>query len=258
MATFLFFVNKQQTTEDFMNKSIALLSGAIVSSMMMQANAVLPTTQTTADAEPVFATMTPEELSAATAQKAEAVQAQQLTQSTEQLVAVEAEQAVTATQSVEQPETQVVASTNTAAQNTLSATSQSTTQNISRVTVASLVTTDATTGQETLTPVTSANALTSGSLVDYTTVFTNNSADRVKAMTVTMGIPKGTVLVGNTVPDYPQATVDGVNYSIVPLQTTVNGQLTAIPLSNYKALRWDLSNMGAGQTQSVSYRVKIK
>lgn len=112
-------------------------------------------------------------------------------------------------------------------------------------------------GQEVLTPITRSTQLGRNSIIEYTAELTNNNAERVGNMVVTMGIPKGTTLVGNTVPNFPKATTDGNIYSTVPLQTIVNGQMQAVPLYQYKALRWQLSNIAANDSTKVAYRVKL-
>lgn len=122
---------------------------------------------------------------------------------------------------------------------------------------ASLISVDAN-GNEVLVPVTADTRLQSGNILEYQGFFTNTNADRVRKMTVTMSIPEQVELLGGVMPDFPFASVDGSAFSRMPLRGNINGQNQKIPLSYYKAVRWDIEGVGLNDTVMVQYRAKVK
>ena len=122
---------------------------------------------------------------------------------------------------------------------------------------ASLVSTDAN-GQEVLVPVDESTRLQSGNVLEYQGYFTNTNADRVRKMTVTMSIPEQVELMKTVSPEFPYGSVDGNNFSRMPLRTRVNNQLQDVELKHYKAVRWDLEGVGLNDTVAVKYRARVK
>lgn len=111
-------------------------------------------------------------------------------------------------------------------------------------------------GQEQLIPITASTTINRGDIVEYHGHFTNKTADRIGAMTAMMDIPTKLELI-STEP-LASASVDGKRFSAMPLRTLVNGQLVPVPLAYYKALRFDIKNIGIGATAVVKYRAKIR
>lgn len=137
------------------------------------------------------------------------------------------------------------------------ATGNSSAQAVNSKITASLVNVDAA-GQETLVPVNANTRLQPGNVVEYQGHFTNTNADRVRKMTVTMSIPDEVDLLETVAPDFPYGSVDGQNFTRMPLRTRVDGQLQEIGLEHYKAVRWDLEGVGLNDTVAVKYRAKVK
>lgn len=113
-------------------------------------------------------------------------------------------------------------------------------------------------GQETLVPVSSNTRLQSGNILEYQGFFTNTNADRVRKMTVTMSIPQQVELLGAIAPDFPYGSVDGNNFSRMPLRGQIDGKVQEIPLQYYQAVRWDLEGIGLNDTVQVKYRARVK
>lgn len=130
-------------------------------------------------------------------------------------------------------------------------------QGVSSQITASLVSTNAS-GQEVLAPVTEQTQLQSGNIIEYHGYFTNTNPERVRKMTVTMTIPNEVELMGSVTPEFPFGSIDGSNFSRMPLRGTIDGQNQEIPLSYYKAVRWDVEGIGLNDTVKVSYRAKVK
>lgn len=113
-------------------------------------------------------------------------------------------------------------------------------------------------GNETLRPLTITDGVSRGDVVEYQGLYTNYDTNRVRKMTVTLGIPEGTELVGSVEPTIVRASIDGSRFVNMPIRTSVNGQAQELPLSYYKALRWTVEDVGIGATAVVKYRVRIK
>ncbi len=135
--------------------------------------------------------------------------------------------------------------------------SSSNAQAVNTKITASLLSVDAN-GNEVLVPVTAETRLQSGNILEYQGFFTNTNADRVRKMTVTMSIPEQVELLGGVMPEFPYGSVDGSAFSRMPLRGNISGQSQEIPLSYYKAVRWDIEGVGLNDTVMVQYRAKVK
>ncbi|MGO2277893.1 MULTISPECIES: hypothetical protein [unclassified Psychrobacter] len=135
--------------------------------------------------------------------------------------------------------------------------SNSSAQAVNSKITASLVSVDAN-GQEILVPVDTNTRLQSGNVLEYQGYFTNTNADRVRKMTVTMSIPEQVELLETVAPEFPYGSVDGNNFSRMPLRTKVDNQLQDVALKYYKAVRWDLEGVGLNDTVAVKYRARVK
>lgn len=113
-------------------------------------------------------------------------------------------------------------------------------------------------GQETLVPVNANTRLQSGNVLEYHVYFTNTNKDRVRKMTVTVGIPEQVELLRVVSPEFPLGSVDGNTFARMPLQGMIDGQRQEIPLKFYKGVRWDIEGLGLNETTVVKYRAKVK
>lgn len=111
-------------------------------------------------------------------------------------------------------------------------------------------------GQEQLIPIDATTAINRGDIVEYHGHFTNKTADRIGAMTAVMDIPTKLELISTEPLAF--ASVDSKRFSAMPLRTLVNGQLVPVPLAYYRAIRFDIKNIGIGATAVVKYRAKIR
>jgi uncharacterized repeat protein (TIGR01451 family) len=102
-----------------------------------------------------------------------------------------------------------------------------------------------------------------GDIVEYRAVYANKGNGPAKQLFATVPIPANTTLVlGSIDPDKAQGSFDGVSFSELPLTRAVkqaDGSLRseAVPLSEYRALRWSVGDLSAGQQIGVSLRVRI-
>lgn len=112
-------------------------------------------------------------------------------------------------------------------------------------------------GIETLIPVSVGTPVKSGDVLEYQGLFTN-TGDRVRKMDVTLSIADGLELVGGVSPQYVNASIDGSRFVRMPIRVKVGGEIQNLPLSQYKALRWTIDDVGLGGTAVVKYRAKVK
>lgn len=113
-------------------------------------------------------------------------------------------------------------------------------------------------GTETLVPILSESDIMAGDVVEYHAYFVNRSGERIRSMMASLDIPEGAELMGGVYPSASHATVDGVRFGQIPLRTNSNGQLVDIALKYYKALRWDIQDVGIDGMAMVKYRAKLK
>ena len=116
-------------------------------------------------------------------------------------------------------------------------------------------------GKETLMP---AERVKPGDLLEYRVRYSNKSNAPVNDFAVTLPIPRGLELVA--VSDSPRASLastDGSKFEPVPLLrkvTNANGvQITEpVPLAEYRALRWQVGQLGAGKSAQFVARAKVE
>lgn len=108
-----------------------------------------------------------------------------------------------------------------------------------------------------------AETIRPGDLLQYEIVYKVNGKDKVLELLAQLPIPEGMEYVANSArPAKVQASVDGKNFSPVPLQRRVkmvNGQelLEDIPTLDFCALGWPLRGLAPGDEVTVSARLKV-
>lgn len=115
-------------------------------------------------------------------------------------------------------------------------------------------------GKETLT---AADKMMPGETVEYKAVYKNTNKSAVHDVKASLPIPQGMQFVPKTaVPAAPMASTDGVNFSQLPLMKQVKGadgkmHEEPVPYSEYRSLRWDLGEIPAGGSKTVSARMLL-
>lgn len=113
-------------------------------------------------------------------------------------------------------------------------------------------------GQETLVPVNIGTTVKSGDILEYQGLFTNNSGERVRRMDLTLSIANGLEFIGNVNPKNVQASLDNSRFVRMPIRANIGGQIQEVSLSQYKALKWTVEEIGLGATAVVKYRARVK
>lgn len=102
-----------------------------------------------------------------------------------------------------------------------------------------------------------------GDLIQYSATYRNAGPAGAEKLLATVPVPAGTSLeAGSVQPAQAQASTDGTVFAPMPLSRMVkqaDGSLRkeAVPLSEYRALRWEIGSLPAGRSTVVSLRTRI-
>lgn len=116
------------------------------------------------------------------------------------------------------------------------------------------------TGQEALSPITPQTQVASGNVLEYRGYITNQGSERVRNMKVTFDIPANMELISQAdlEPARARGSVDGVNFQYMPLKMNVGGVLQDVPMSQYRAVQWEIPGLGLNEVAMVKYRLRVK
>ena len=94
-------------------------------------------------------------------------------------------------------------------------------------------------------------------VIEYRATYTNNTTHSIKSLKATLPIPADTQYLGNSLPSGALASTDGVNFAAMPLKKKVDGKLVNVPLKEYRALQWQIMELPAKKTVTVSAQTKV-
>lgn len=109
-------------------------------------------------------------------------------------------------------------------------------------------------GDVSATPVTQAKP---NDVIEYRAKYTNNTAKAVKGLLATLPIPADTQFLAKSSPALAQASTDGINFAAMPLKRKVGTETINIPLQEYRALRWTIAEIPAGQSVTVTAQTRV-
>lgn len=106
------------------------------------------------------------------------------------------------------------------------------------------------------------DAVHPGDVVEYRATYSNQGEGAVRGLAATLPIPVGMVYLPTAAAERIEASTDGVRFAPVPLTRQVVGpdgrlRTEPVPASEYRALRWQLGELAANATRSVSARVVV-
>jgi uncharacterized repeat protein (TIGR01451 family) len=103
-----------------------------------------------------------------------------------------------------------------------------------------------------------------GDVVEYRATYSNSGATGVAHLLATIPVPIGTAYVaGSAKPESAvEASADGVHFAPMPLMHMVkdaNGKQVQkpVPLTDYRAVQWQIPTLGAHADATTSLRVRI-
>ena len=94
-------------------------------------------------------------------------------------------------------------------------------------------------------------------VIEYRATYTNNTSGTIKSLKATLPIPADTRYLGASLSSGALASTDGVNFSAMPLKKKVDGKLVNIPLKEYRALQWQIAELPAKKSVTVSAQAKV-
>jgi uncharacterized repeat protein (TIGR01451 family) len=104
-----------------------------------------------------------------------------------------------------------------------------------------------------------------GDTVEYRVVYTNQGKAPVRQVQAVLPVPAPDMeyLADSSLPANASASTDGKTFAPIPLKREVTGpdgsrRWEAVPLDQYRVLRWDLGDMSPGKSITVSSRMKLK
>lgn len=102
-----------------------------------------------------------------------------------------------------------------------------------------------------------------GDVLEYRATYVNRGASAAQGLTADLPIPAGTTYIAASAePAGAQASVDGVHFAPMPLMHTVkqadgSTRQLAVPLTEYRVLRWTLGTLDAAKKVQVQARVQV-
>lgn len=107
-----------------------------------------------------------------------------------------------------------------------------------------------------------ADAAKPGDVIEYVATYRNTTAQPVRNLQATLPIPAHTEIVAGTArPASAQASVDAVAFAAMPLRRKVTRDgreiEEAVPLSEYRYLRWHAGELAGGQSAVFTARVRV-
>lgn len=116
-------------------------------------------------------------------------------------------------------------------------------------------------GEETATQV---SAIKPGDILEYRLTYTNNLANPIRNLQPALPIPGGMKYLGTAQPEIESAslTLSGGSFQDLPIMREVelpNGRTAQreVPASEYRRLRWGIEQLGAGESVTLTARVRV-
>ena len=115
-------------------------------------------------------------------------------------------------------------------------------------------------GHESLAPAEKAKP---GDLIQYEAVYQHSGRSAVKNLQATVPLPNGLAFAADSAkPADAQASTDGKIFLPIPLTRDVKKpdgtiEKQPVPLSDYRALRWNVAELPAGGSTTVSVRARV-
>lgn len=102
-----------------------------------------------------------------------------------------------------------------------------------------------------------------GDILEYRATYTNHGNAAVNGLIANLPIPAGTTLLDRSqLPPDALASTDGVHFAPLPLTRAVHlpdgsTHQEPVPLSDYRALRWNLGTLAPGKSAQAQARVSV-
>ncbi len=103
-----------------------------------------------------------------------------------------------------------------------------------------------------------------GEILEYRLTYHNQTSSAVRNLQATLPVPAGTLYLDRSArPGQCQASLDGSKYQAVPLmrdQKQPDGRVVrvAVPVAEYRYLRWAVPELKAGERATLVARVRVQ
>ena len=94
-------------------------------------------------------------------------------------------------------------------------------------------------------------------LLEYKVEYSNKSNQSLKNLKLNLPLPNDVTYTGQSLPQGGSASTDGKVFAKAPLTRLENGKKVNIPLSEYRALQWNVTELKAKQKITVSAQVQV-
>lgn len=102
-----------------------------------------------------------------------------------------------------------------------------------------------------------------GDTIEYQVTYQNTSGTPARNVGATLPVPAGGIVYvpNSATPAVVMATLDGERFDHVPLRRSVvrdgRNVIETVPVAEYRALRWMLGELAAGQSVTVKSRMQL-
>lgn len=109
-----------------------------------------------------------------------------------------------------------------------------------------------------------ADSAAPGDVIEYQARYTNTGTAPAQRFSPQLPVPESLVYAGNTAaPSGFLASTDGKTFAPAPLMRSVKNsdgttKMIAVPLNEYRALRWQLGTLAPGQSMTIKARARVK
>ena len=101
-----------------------------------------------------------------------------------------------------------------------------------------------------------------GDLLEYRATYRNSSKSPLRGVVATLPVPADCELVAGSATQNAMASTDGKTFAPIPLMKRVRladgrEQMQAVPVREYRFLRWTLGDLAAQGSKAVIARVRV-
>ena len=94
-------------------------------------------------------------------------------------------------------------------------------------------------------------------VLEYQVTYSNQSNSSLKALKLNLPLPAYVSYTGKNTPKNTYASTDGVHFAKAPLTRIENGKKVNVPLSEYRALQWQVDELKPKQKITVAAQVRV-
>ncbi|BCU64220.1 hypothetical protein F941_02179 [Acinetobacter bouvetii DSM 14964 = CIP 107468] len=95
------------------------------------------------------------------------------------------------------------------------------------------------------------------SVLEYRVDYSNVSSNSLKNLKLNLPLPEYVTYTGQSAPKDTYASLDGKSFAKAPLTRVENGKKVNVPLREYRALQWNISELKPKQKVTVSAQVRV-